>query len=53
MQSSQLEIFNAMPFLYWAKDEDGRYIWGNRTINEFAKQNVVGKTDDDLFTATA
>ncbi len=48
MQSSQLEIFNAMPFLFWAKDEEGRYIWGNRAIDAFAKQNVVGKTDDEL-----
>lgn len=48
MKSSQLEIFNAMPFLFWAKDEDGRYIWGNRVINNFAKQDVTGKTDDQL-----
>ncbi|MDJ0512905.1 MAG: PAS domain-containing protein [Methyloceanibacter sp.] len=48
MDSSQLAIFDAMPFLFWAKSEDGRYVWGNRKINEFAKQNVLGKTDDDL-----
>ena len=48
MQRSQLEIFNAMPFLFWAKDTDGRYIWGNRVINDFAKQDVAGKTDDQL-----
>lgn len=48
MQSSQLEVFNAMPFLFWAKDEDSRYIWGNRVINDFAKQDVVGKTDAEL-----
>ena len=48
MQSSQLEIFNAMPFLFWAKDEEGRYIWGNRTINAFAKEDVAGKTDYEL-----
>jgi PAS fold len=48
MQSSQLDIFNAMPFLFWAKDEAGRYIWGNRVINDFAKQSVVGKTDAEL-----
>jgi len=48
MQRSQLEIFNAMPFLFWAKDAEGRYIWGNRVINDFAKQEVAGRTDDDL-----
>jgi len=48
MQHGQLEIFNAMPFLFWAKDETGRYIWGNRVINDFAKQDVAGKTDDEL-----
>ena len=48
MQRSQLEVFDAMPFLFWAKDTDGRYIWGNRTINAFARQDVAGKTDDDL-----
>ena len=48
MQSSQLEIFNGMPFLFWAKDEEGRYIWGNRTINAFAKEDVAGKTEYEL-----
>lgn len=45
MQKSQLEVFNMMPFLFWAKDEDGRYIWGNRVICDLAKEDVVGKTD--------
>ena len=48
MQRSQLEIFNAMPFLFWAKDENGRYIWGNRVINDFAGQDVAGRTDAEL-----
>ena len=48
MQRSQLEIFNTMPFPFWAKDADGRYTWGNRAINDFAKQDVAGKTDDQL-----
>jgi PAS domain-containing protein len=48
MQKSQLEIFNMMPFLFWAKDQDGRYIWGNRVICELAKEDVVGKTDYEL-----
>lgn len=51
MQRSQLEVFDAMPFLFWAKDADGRYIWGNRTINAFARQDVAGKTDDELLWA--
>ena len=48
MQADKLDVFNAMPLLFWAKDESGRYIWGNKTINDFAKQAVTGKTDDDL-----
>ena len=48
MKKSQLEVFDAVPFLFWAKDEDGRYIWGNRVINDFAGQDVTGKTDDEL-----
>ncbi len=48
MRTSQLEIFNEMPFLFWAKDKEGRYVWGNRTICEFAGEDVVGKTDYQL-----
>ena len=48
MKASQLEIFNEMPFLFWAKDKEGRYVWGNRTICEFAGEDVVGKTDYQL-----
>ena len=48
MQRSQLEVFNAMPFLFWATSDEGLYAWGNRAINEFAKQDVVGKIDDEL-----
>jgi len=51
MKKSELEIFNQMPFLFWAKDEAGRYIWGNRTICEFAKEDVAGKTDAELVWA--
>jgi len=51
MQKNELEIFNAMPFLFWAKDEEGRYLWGNRAICEFAKEDVVGKTDSELMWA--
>ena len=48
MQSRDLEIFNEMPFLFWAKDEESRYIWGNRVINQLAGRSVVGKTDSEL-----
>ena len=49
MQSKDLEIFNEMPFLFWVKDEEGRYLWGNRTISEFAKEDIAGKTDAELM----
>lgn len=48
MQAKDLEIFNQMPFLFWVKDEEGRYIWGNRAIADLAGQEVVGKTDAEL-----
>jgi len=48
MKAKDLEIFNAMPFLFWVKDEEGRYIWGNRAISEIAKQDIVGKKDSEL-----
>jgi len=38
-----------MPFLFWVKDEEGRYLWGNRTISQLAKENVIGKTDSELM----
>ena len=51
MQSKDLEIFNQMPFLFWVKDEESRYVWGNRVINELAGGTVVGKTDSELPSA--
>ena len=48
MQVADLEVFRNVPFLLWVKDERGRYIWGNRTINQLANEDVVGKTDRDL-----
>jgi PAS domain-containing protein len=51
MQRSQLDVLNEVPFLAWVKDADGRYIWGNRTICAFAKEDVVGKTDAELMWA--
>ena len=43
MNAKDLEIFNAMPFLFWVKDEEGRYIWGNRAISKIANQDIIGK----------
>jgi PAS domain-containing protein len=48
MNAKDLEIFNVMPFLFWVKDEEGRYIWGNRAISEIAKQDIIGKKDAEL-----
>lgn len=48
MQRSALETFNAMPFLFWAKSAEGRYLWGNNAINKFANQDVTGRCDDEL-----
>ena len=48
MQTKDLTIFNEMPFLFWVKDPEGRYLWGNRTISQLAGEEVVGKTDHEL-----
>ncbi len=40
-----------MPFLFWAKDEEGRYVWGNRAICDLAQADVTGKTDAELIWA--
>jgi PAS domain-containing protein len=48
MNAKDLEIFNAMPFLFWVKDEEGRYIWGNRAISKIANQDIIGKKDAEL-----
>jgi PAS domain-containing protein len=48
MQIKDLEIFNDMPFLFWVKDEAGRYLWGNRAISQLAGTEIVGKTDHEL-----
>ena len=47
MKSEDLAVMNAMPFLFWAKNEQGVYIFGNDTINEFGG-GVAGKTDYEL-----
>ncbi len=48
MTVDDLEIFNQMPFLFWVKDEEGRYVWGNKAICDLAKQDIVGKKDAEL-----
>ncbi len=48
MQIKDLEAFEHVPFLVWVKDEDWRYLWGNRAICDLAGENVVGKLDSEL-----
>ena len=48
MQIPNLEAFNEVPFLFWAKDKSGTYRWGNQAINLLAGENVVGMTDREL-----
>ncbi|HXV80364.1 MAG TPA: PAS domain-containing protein [Candidatus Binatia bacterium] len=48
MQIKDLEVFNELPFLFWVKDEAGKYLWGNRVISQLAGQEIVGKTDHEL-----
>jgi PAS domain-containing protein len=48
MQSKDLEVLNNMPFYFWVKDEEGRYLWANRALAEMAQQAIVGKTDREL-----
>lgn len=48
MLAKDLEVFNEMPFYFWVKDEEGRYIWVNRALNEMAGEDITGKTDDAL-----
>ena len=48
MLSKDLEVFNDMPFNFWVKDEEGRYLWANRAVSEMATEEVVGKTDQEM-----
>ena len=48
MEAKNLEMFNEMPFLFWVKDEHGKYLWGNRAISQLAGKDIVGKTDREL-----
>ncbi|PHQ72325.1 MAG: hypothetical protein COB93_00635 [Sneathiella sp.] len=49
MKSSDLDILNNMPFLFWVKDQNGKYLWGNRAICDAASEDVTGKTDAELI----
>ena len=48
MNIKDLEAFQDVPFLCWVKDEDWRYLWGNRAICHLAGEDVAGKKDSDL-----
>jgi len=48
MQSKDLAIFDEMPFFAWAKDADGKYLWANKALNEFAGVPISGKMDREL-----
>lgn len=51
MQLQDLEVFNSVPFLFWAKDEQGVHLFGNKVICDLAGEDVLGKTDHDLIWA--
>jgi PAS domain-containing protein len=48
MQIKDLEAFQNVPFLVWVKDEEWRYLWGNRAICNLAGEDVTGKLDSEL-----
>jgi len=48
MQVNDLAAFENVPFLAWVKDEDWRYLWGNRAISDLAGESVIGKLDSEL-----
>ena len=48
MQSKDLEIFNNMPFFFWVKDEEGKYVFVNRALADMAQQAIIGKTDLEM-----
>jgi len=48
LKITDLEIFQDLPFLFWVKDDQGKYLWGNQAIDNLATQKVAGKTDYEL-----
>ena len=49
MEVKDLEAFQDVPFLCWVKDEEWRYLWGNRAICDLAGESVAGKKDSELI----
>ena len=38
-----------MPFLLFAKDKEGKYLWHNQAVTELANREIIGKTDLELM----
>lgn len=51
MRIHELDAFRDVPFLLWAKDADGTYVWGNSAIDDLAGEPVAGKKDSELVWA--
>lgn len=52
MRRADLEAFQNVPFLFWVKDQEGKYLWANRAACRLAKEeSIEGKTDRDLIWA--
>ena len=51
MESAELEVFNKVPFLCWAKDRDGVHLFVNNVMQDLAGEDPTGKTDHDLVWA--
>jgi len=48
IQAKDLEILNNVPFFAWAKDQEGRYLWTNKALEQFAGENIIGKNDYEV-----
>ncbi len=53
MQVKDLDVFNQVPFYFWAKDSEGVYLWCNRRMSEYAGTEVIGKTDYEITSSEA
>lgn len=51
----ELEVLEDMPVIVLIKDEEGKYLWGNKFWRKLAgidsAEDVVGKTDYDMIWA--